>query len=83
MRDRVDISSLSSESKMPDADSIQLDNLLPNSEDEEAIRQNYAVLVARTLVKYAPFFSKFQKALERHILHEHSAEMARKSEVVC
>ena len=35
----------SNQSQMPDISSIQLDNLLPTSVDEKAIRDNYAILV--------------------------------------
>lgn len=84
VRDRVDISSLSSETRLPDdVDLIQLDNLLPSSGDDRELLQNFGVFVARTLMKYVPFFEKFGKALERHIVHEFSEEMAKRSEVVC
>lgn len=80
LRDRVDLSSFSIEAKVPDT--IQLDNLLPSSQDEEAIQKNFAILTARVLMKHMPFFAKFGKGLDRHIRHEFSEEMSRKSEVV-
>ena len=82
VRDRVDVSSLSDEVRVPDLESIQLDNLLPSSEDERSVLSHFAVLIARTLVKYMPFFAKFGKEFEKHILHEYTEEMTRKSEVV-
>lgn len=82
VRDRVDVSSYSSESKLPDIKSMQLDNLLPSLLDDKVLTHNFAVLVGRTLNKYMPFFSKFGKGIDRHIVHEYSSEMAKKSEVV-
>ena len=82
VRDRVDISSQSNEKQIPDIDSVQLENLLPDSQDEKVLFSNFAELVGRTLKKYLPFFEKFGSGMERHIAHEFSQEMARKSEVV-
>lgn len=83
VRDRVNLSDYSSEQRLPDISTIQLDNLLPSKDDETTIRKNFAVLAGRTLMKYVPFFAKLGKGLERqHILHEFSSEMACKSEVV-
>lgn len=78
----MDLSDFSSEVMMPDIDSIQLDNFLPSSQDERILRANFGVLVGRVLMKHIPFFDKFGNGLERHIMHEYSEEMSRKSEVV-
>lgn len=82
VRDRVDVSRFSSDHKVPDLTSIKPDLLLPTSCDEAKLRENFAILVARTLMKYMPFFAKFGRGLEKHIVHEFSTEMAQKSEVV-
>ena len=83
MQDRVDVSSRSSEERVPDIKSIQLDNILPSSGDKTALLSNFSVLIARYPRKVYALFSKFGKELERHILHEYSEEMRRKSNVVC
>jgi len=83
VRDRIDLSCFSDDQEIPDIKSIQLDNLLPSACDEKSMFANFEVLVARVLVKHMPFFTKLGKlALEHHIQHEYSQEMAQKSEVV-
>ena len=61
----------SNETKIPDVSSIQLDTFLLSHIDERTIK-NFIVLIGRTLIKQ----------LQRHIQHEYSGGMARKSEVV-
>ena len=80
--DRVDMSQFSNDKPITDMADIDLRELLPTQADEDTLRENFAVLVARTLAKYMPFFAKFCKGLERHIHHAFSHEMAQKSEVV-
>ena len=46
------------------------------------LRENYVTLVSRVLVKHLKYFSSFTKCVQEHIEHEHSAEMAKKSEIV-
>lgn len=82
VRDRVDISEFSNRTPIPDVPTINLTSLLPSSADEEAILKNFSILAARTLKKYISFFSKFGQGLERHIKHEFSVEMGKKSDVV-
>lgn len=80
--DRVDMSNFSEEVPLVTMNSIALQDLLPTSSDECMMRDNFVVLVGRTLAKNMPFFSKFCKGQRRHISHEFSKEMAQKSEVV-
>ena len=82
VRDRVDMSQFSNDVHIPDVSSIDLKQLLPTPTDEDKLRDNFAILVGRTLAKYMPFFSKFCADLEKHIPHEFSSEMSQKSEVV-
>ena len=82
LRDRVDLSTLSSEVNAPDVSKINLESFLPSSGDEKILKNNFAVLVGRVIMKHVPFFKKFGSGLERHIQHEFSVEMAKKSEVV-
>ena len=44
--------------------------------------ENYTILVARTLVTYMPAFLQFRKVVPKHIKHEYTEEMSKKSEVV-
>ena len=72
------MSQCSNEVHIPDVSSIDLKELLPICDDEDTLRENFAVLIGRTLAKYIPFFTKFCK----HIAHEFSHEISQKSEVV-
>lgn len=82
VRDRVDLSTFSSDVNVPDVSNIKLESLLPSPNDEHILKKNLAVLMGRVLIKHLPFFKTFGSGLERHIQHEYSVEMARKSEVV-
>ena len=66
----------------PDMSSISFELLLPSPQDEIDIRKNMSVLVACILKKYMPFFEKYGHGIERHIMHQYSEEMSRKSSVV-
>ena len=55
-------------------------SFLPNKDDVLAIRHNLKVLVARILCKYISCLSPLSKQVPAHINHEHSEDMAKKSE---
>lgn len=82
VKDRVDLSCMSDQAITPSMD-VNFEELLPSKNDMNAIRKNITVLFARVLRKYIPFFDNYGKGVERHIHHEFSAEMSRKSEIVC
>lgn len=82
VRDRIDLSSYSNEPRVPDLTAMNLDDLLPSSEDEELMNENLAILMGRVLRKYMPFFQKFAFCLGRHIFHEFYEDLSAKSDVV-
>ncbi len=82
VRDRIDLSELSSKPPAPDLSQMNSDKLLPMVDDEKFLLENMAILMGRTLKKYMPFFTKFAVGLEQHILHEFYDQMSTKSEVV-
>ena len=82
VRDRVNLDSYDDSTSAPDPSVIDLESLLPSPEDTEEIRHNMAILVARTLKKYIPYFLQYGKGVERHITHEFYEEMTQKSDVV-
>ena len=82
IRDRIDLTGVDDTSSLPDIKDVDVTQLLPSSEDEHAIRQNFSYLVARVLCKYMLFFKNYGKGLEKHLQHEYSYEMSQKSEVV-
>ena len=82
VKDRVDLSGVSDQKVEPDLKSVQLTELLPTGDDEEKLRTNFTTLVSRVLVKHMKYFTQYSKAVDRHIQHDFSKEMAMKSEVV-
>ena len=80
VKDWVDFSKLSN-SPPPDGQSVY--NVLPTMSDYQVLKDNFVVLVSRTLVEYIPFFSQdFKGLVEAHIPHQHSSLMTNKSDVV-
>ena len=54
-----------------------------SASDNQVISYNFGVLVSRVLVDELKYFhNTFEDAVTHHIIHTHSTEMARKSEVV-
>ena len=87
-RHRVDFSALSDEQPSEiriDRNSL-CDKMLPSDEDHIQMKENFAILIARTMCGNVPFFSdegnKFKALIESHIPHKYSTEMAQLSEVV-
>jgi hypothetical protein len=83
VKDRIDSSSLSSFKNSFDQ-IVNFENILPSKETHQQLKKNVTVIISRILVKHMDAFKfYFEDATERHIIHEHSKEMSRKSEVVC
>ena len=82
---RIDFSPLSEQTPpLPSVDIQQLAaSLLPPSDDEVALRKNFAILVSCVLVANIKFFNTtFDGVVEWHIKHEFYKQMSKKSEVV-
>lgn len=82
VKDRINLSNQSDSPPVPNPDNLHLEELLPSCDDEQMMNRNFATLIGQCLVKYMPFFKKFGAGLERHIYHEYSEAMSKKSEVV-
>ena len=79
VKDRVNYDCLSSERRTE----VCVFDILPTKEDYDILKKNFAVLVSRVMVKFIPYFTSDYKELPtKHIPHEHSKEMATKSEIV-
>lgn len=79
VKDRIDYSLFTSEHKTD----MNLYSILPTSEDYESLKRDFGVLISRIMHRHLPFFgNKFRKLVQRHIPHQYSAEMCKKSEVV-
>ncbi len=79
VKDRIEYSKFSN--KPPPPGSIY--DLLPCASDYQALKDNFAILVARVLVKHIPYFSQdFKGLVPSQIPHQFSSEMAKESEIV-
>ena len=61
---------------------LELSALLPTPEVNKALENDFIILVSRVLTKYLKAFKMFKDVVVHHIPHEHSNEMAEKSDVV-
>ena len=82
--DRIDFSKLSDQSSVKDLEKeAKALLMLPSLEDEEALRQNFKILISRILCDNVPFFkASFDGVVVWHIRHEYYEEMSKKSETV-
>jgi len=66
-----------------DSTSRRANFLLPSSEDDDVLTQNFSVLLSRILFDNLPYFkTTFDGCVLWHIPHDYSAEMSKKSVVV-
>lgn len=80
VKDRTDFSRLS-DSPPPPGKSVY--DILPTTSDYQILKEKFAILVARVLVKHIPYFKEdFKDLVTRHIQHPYSTEMVKQSEVV-
>ena len=57
--------------------------ILPSGSDDTIMKQNFVVLVSRVIADNMQFFNtSFSDVVDRHICHQYSEEMSKKSEVV-
>lgn len=82
VRDRLNLSKFDDKPCHPDHTRVRVGSLMPSSEDDSAIYENMAMLVARVLVENLEFLKTFKKSLGRHIPNQYSEEMSQKSTVV-
>ena len=82
-RDRIDFHYLSNDSCVGNVSELSMSSFLPTIEDCSQMRDNYAILIGRELVKKLPYFHVFADCVPMHILHEHSEAMSMKSLLVC
>ena len=80
VKDRINFSSYGCERPTQS----NLYTVLPDTADYELLKRNFQGLISRMIVAHIPFFKEyFKKSLVLHIPHKYSAEMCKKSEVVC
>ena len=65
-----------------DVDDVQLIELLPDKDVQANFLQNWAILASRIITKYLPSLKCMNDVVIRHIPHEYSEEMSKKSDTV-
>lgn len=87
LRDRIDLSDVSDDPSTylrTPVDNLELNILLPSNLDYEELISSYEVLMSRVLVAKVPYFARtFDDVVVKHISHEYSREMSKKTEAVC
>ena len=61
-------------------ESINPDNILPTPENVLRVKQNLAILVSRVVCRYISCLKHFSVAIQSHITHKFSDQMAGKSD---
>ncbi|XP_066922839.1 uncharacterized protein [Clytia hemisphaerica] len=56
--------------------------ILPNKTCLDALKKDFIILFARSVVSFLPGFAMFKKFVPKHIKHQFTKEMTQKSEVV-
>ena len=78
----MDVSSLPDDAALPDLPSVRYEDVLPNHDDDIALKTNFAVLIGRVLKKHMPFFATYGSGLESHIKHVYYKEMAHEHQLL-
>ena len=82
VKDRVVSEGLESTRPQKSIDEVEMQEILPTAEVQESIISDLAHMIPRVIVQYLSPYKSFRKAVQYHIPHPHSQEMAGKSEVV-
>ena len=80
--DRVNALDLSADHPVGDISTTPLTEFLPSPADCKVLRENYAILLGRVVVKKLSFFRVFEDCVVSHITHKHSDVMKQKSVIV-
>ena len=80
--DRVNLKDFSNASPIGRAADLPLSTFLPDLLDCSSLRENYAILIGREVVKKLQYFKIFETCLPKHFTHAHSERMSQKSTVV-
>ena len=81
--DRVSSTGLDDEKPIVDnMDDFHNSNYLLDQGEVELMKQDFIVLVSRVLVEFFPFLEPLKSIIPQHIDHQHSNEMAQKSNII-
>ena len=74
LKDRIDFSCFS---ELPSDGNRSLYDIVPSDGDYQELKQNFAIIVARSIIDHLPFFSNdFKNLVPMHIPHPYSQEMS-------
>lgn len=82
VKDRVISKGLANTQPQKSIDEVEMQEILPTAEVQESIISDLSKLIPRVIVVYLPPYKSFRKAVQYHLPHPYSQEMAGKSEVV-
>jgi len=81
--DRVSSTGLDDEKPIVDnMDDFHNSNYLLDQGEVELMKQDFIVLVSRVLIEFFPFLEPLKSIIPQHIDHQHSNEMAQKSNII-
>lgn len=82
VQDRINFRHLQNEGPIGSVSDLPMSAFLPDLHDCSVLRDNYATLMARELIKKLPYFKIFEDCVPMHIPHEYSEQMCKKSVLV-
>ena len=84
MKDHIDFRHLSDiPASLPSHNPLTVANpLLPSSQDNEALANNFAIHISRIPTANMPFFKDAEETVVGHIPHKYDTEMTQKYSVV-
>ena len=82
IKNRISGSHLPNDLPLNDILTVPNSIFIPTVSDCLKLRSHLIILCSRILIKYCPFFVEFSSCVEKHIIHNYSAEMSKPSEIV-
>lgn len=82
VEDRISLKGLNKIRPQKSIDALEMQEILPTSEVQEAIISDLAYIIPRVIVQHLPAYKAFSKAVLYHIPHPYSKEMLQRSKVV-
>ena len=82
VQDRISFRHLPNEAPIGSVSDLPMSTFLPDLNDCSVLRDNYATLMAREIVKKLPYFKIFEDCVPMHIHHEYTEQMCKKSVLV-
>lgn len=81
-KSRTPAPSLSHTGHLSDLSQVPPSMFLPTCDDVIKVKSNLVILVSRVLTQYLSALTPLSKAIPKHITHQYTTEMSKKSDVV-